>query len=209
MGVFSVHEKTYRLANSAPWSFSEPHSELVKLIENNQLEPCAVLEVGCGDGFHAIYLASMGFKVTAFDSSLAAIENARANASKAGVACNFQIMDHDKIGSFHKKFDFIFDWRFLHELTNEEAREKYISLVADQLTDNGKYLTVSFSGESTLWGDGKIRKAPNGNELYFATMADMKALLEKRFNIISEKTVLLPQKPELKISGSYFLSRKK
>ena len=64
------------------WS-GNPNSTLVALVEN--LEPGSVLDVGCGEGADAIWLADRGWQVTAIDVSRVAIDRGKAHAQKAGV----------------------------------------------------------------------------------------------------------------------------
>lgn len=65
------------------WS-GEPNTALVAEIADD--EPGRALDVGCGEGADAIWLAQRGWEVTALDPSAVALERARAEAADAGVA---------------------------------------------------------------------------------------------------------------------------
>ncbi len=82
--IYSRHNLT-----EIPWHSDKPDRELIDLIENKKIKPYSVLDVGCGAGTDAIYLASKGCKVTAIDVSHEAIRIAWERAEKAGVEINF------------------------------------------------------------------------------------------------------------------------
>jgi SAM-dependent methyltransferase len=63
------------------WS-REPNRYLVS--EASELSPGTALDVGCGEGADAIWLASRGWRVTAMDLSAVALERAAANAAAVG-----------------------------------------------------------------------------------------------------------------------------
>lgn len=65
------------------WS-GEPNGALVR--ETANLRPGRALEVGCGEGADAVWLASAGWDVTALDVSRVALDRARVHAEAAGVA---------------------------------------------------------------------------------------------------------------------------
>jgi len=50
------------------------------MIESHAIKPGRTLEVGCGTGTNAIYLAEHGFEVVGVDVGFVAIENARVRA---------------------------------------------------------------------------------------------------------------------------------
>ncbi len=69
--------------DGAMWS-GRPNGRL--LTEVGGLAPGRALEIGCGEGADAIWLAQQGWRVTAIDISDVALGRARAAADRAGVA---------------------------------------------------------------------------------------------------------------------------
>jgi SAM-dependent methyltransferase len=63
------------------WS-GEPNGALVREVAD--LRPGRVLDVGCGEGADAVWLASRGWAVTALDVSKVALDRARSHAAAAG-----------------------------------------------------------------------------------------------------------------------------
>ncbi|HEY3736144.1 MAG TPA: class I SAM-dependent methyltransferase [Jatrophihabitans sp.] len=68
------------------WS-GQPNGALVTEVAS--LEPRRVLDVGCGEGADAIWLARRGWDVTALDVSGVALERAAGHARDAGVAVHW------------------------------------------------------------------------------------------------------------------------
>ncbi|ELS50377.1 class I SAM-dependent methyltransferase [Streptomyces viridochromogenes] len=65
------------------WS-GRPNSLLVR--EAEKLEPGSALDLGCGEGADAVWLASRGWRVTGVDISHTALERAAVHAAEAGVS---------------------------------------------------------------------------------------------------------------------------
>lgn len=72
------------------WS-GEPNAQLVA--EVLPLSPGSALDVGCGEGADAVWLARRGWNVTAVDISAVAIERAREHAAQAAVDIAFVLQD--------------------------------------------------------------------------------------------------------------------
>ncbi|MGB3763940.1 MAG: class I SAM-dependent methyltransferase [Ornithinimicrobium sp.] len=83
------------------WS-GEPNGALIA--EVTDMAPGRVLDVGCGEGADAIWLAQHGWRVTALDVSTVALDRARTHAAEAGVDVQFVhsgLLDADfRAGSF-------------------------------------------------------------------------------------------------------------
>ncbi|MEO7261711.1 MAG: FAD-dependent oxidoreductase [Jatrophihabitantaceae bacterium] len=73
-------DERYR-SHTSLWSH-EPNRYLVS--EASELKPGTALDVGCGEGADAIWLAGRGWQVSAVDLSSVALERAAANAAAAG-----------------------------------------------------------------------------------------------------------------------------
>ena len=56
-----------------PWNYETPPDALVSLVKSGKISPCKTIDLGCGTGNYAMYLAGLGFDVTGIDSSPTAI----------------------------------------------------------------------------------------------------------------------------------------
>src|SRR5262245_37512424 len=85
-GQAAEWDARYTEREGAMWS-GRPNGRLVA--EVTDLPPGTALDVGCGEGADAIWLASRGWKVTAIDVSDVAVGRARSAAEQAGVAVDW------------------------------------------------------------------------------------------------------------------------
>jgi len=61
--------------------------------EVSELQPGRALDLACGEGRNAVWLASVGWDVTAVDFSRVALEKGRSLATEAGVQVDFVVGD--------------------------------------------------------------------------------------------------------------------
>jgi 2-polyprenyl-3-methyl-5-hydroxy-6-metoxy-1,4-benzoquinol methylase len=142
-----------------PWHSDEPDQELVDLIESGEIKPHLVLDVGCGAGTDAIYLAAMGCEVTAIDISHEAIKIAQQRAVRERVKIDF-IADNFMEFDFHDTtFDFINDRGCFHHV-NPRDRHKFAVRINDLLKNNGFYFLRCWSdkAEETERGPYRLSK---------------------------------------------------
>ncbi|MFG3496435.1 class I SAM-dependent methyltransferase [Streptomyces sp. NPDC047928] len=81
-----------------PAGTRHPHPVLVETARG--LTPGSALDLGCGDGADAVWLATRGWRVTAVDISANALRRAAARASAAGAADRLATGRHDLAGTF-------------------------------------------------------------------------------------------------------------
>jgi len=192
-----------------PWNIETPPQLLVELVDSGKIQPCKAIDLGCGLGNTAIYLAGRGFDVTGVDFSPTAIKIAKENARKKNVRCRFFVGDVlDILAKFNQSWDFAYDWGLLHH-TFPQKRQKYLKNVRRLLNPKGKYLSVSFSEKDTAFaGTGKYRKTKFGTILYFSSQDELKKLFQKYFVIIDLRTVKISGKFEPHVFNYVFAEKK-
>ena len=56
-------------ANDTPWDIGQADFNLVRMITSTPIKSCKALDIGCGTGDNAIWLARHGFEVTGIDAA--------------------------------------------------------------------------------------------------------------------------------------------
>lgn len=173
-----------------PWNIEAPPGALVELIKNEGVKRCKTIDLGCGAGNYAIYLASVGFDVTGVDIAPTVIEIAKENAKRQGIKCTFVVADVlGDLEEVKETFDFAYDWTLLHHIYPEK-RKKYAENVNRILNSGGNYLSVCFSEKDPCFGGtGKYRKTGVGTILYFSSEEEIGDLFEPYFTIEELKTI--------------------
>lgn len=173
-----------------PWNSEIPPKPLVDLIRNGTIPPCRAIDLGCGAGNYAIFLAESGFFVTGVDISPTAVSIARNNAQKRGVSCTFIVAD--LLGDLHEingKFDFAYDWELLHHIFPED-RDTYINNIYTILNSRAFYFSVCFSEQDPQFGgNGKTRHTQLGTTLYFSSESELRDLVAPYFDVLSLQTI--------------------
>lgn len=192
-----------------PWIYETPPAILVELVNKGKIKPCKTIDLGCGIGNYAIYLANKGFTVIGIDISTTAIAIAKRNANEKNVKCDFLIADIlGDLSNIGHDYDFAYDWELLHHIFPEK-RQKYVATVYKILNTKGKYLSVSFSeNDPCFGGQGKYRETPLGTVLYFSSKEELRILFKPYFKIIELKTIEIRGKPVPHIANYSFMERK-
>ena len=118
------------------WESEQPVQALVDLFDRPGFAPKRVLELGCGDGVNAVFMASRGCEVTAVDLSPTALAMAQEKQRAAGVDLELVEGDVFELDLGATPFDFVFDRGMFHHVQVFHL-EDYKNLVADRLTPAG------------------------------------------------------------------------
>ena len=143
-----------------PWVHKRADFNLVNMIREWPFKPRKVLEMGCGTGTDAIWLAQQGFDVTAVDAVDLAIQIARETVGADRV--NFLVRDflHDDIPG--GPFDLAFDRGFFHSFDSDRDRKGIAKKTSSLLSDDGYWLTLAGSCDSPPRDSGPpMRSAKN------------------------------------------------
>jgi SAM-dependent methyltransferase len=133
-------------AKPCPFFVEWPDENLVAWFGDGRLTPGRVLELGCGNGRDATYLASLGCGVDAVDFSARAIEWARERAKAARTSVRFQCCSIFDAAFTAGGYDLVYDSGCFHHLPPHRRRD-YVELVRTALRPGGSYGLVCFRPE--------------------------------------------------------------
>ncbi|MBN1395085.1 MAG: class I SAM-dependent methyltransferase [Pirellulales bacterium] len=111
-----------------PWDAGKPHAELPRVLDEYQLRPRTVLEVGCGSGADAILMAQRRLEVTAVECAPIALERARLRAEQHDALLRFVLADAFEFAQKAGQFDMVYDAGLYHY-----ARERKLASYLDML----------------------------------------------------------------------------
>jgi ubiquinone/menaquinone biosynthesis C-methylase UbiE len=132
-----------------PWDGHPLAQRLRDLIEGTDgsaaLPAGSALELGCGTGDCAIYLAQHGWNVTAVDFVSQPLRAARAKAGAAGVSVDFRQADVTRLSrtDIGSGFQLIVDNGCLHNMSDGD-RDAYVREVGAVAAPDARLLVVAF-----------------------------------------------------------------
>lgn len=110
-----------------------------------------VLSLAEGEGRNAVFLAKMGYSVTAVDSSIAGILKGKQLAQKNNVKINFVHADITEYDLGHTQWDGIISIFF--PLASKQRRQLY-KKIPHALKINGVFLLEAYTPEQIQYGTG-------------------------------------------------------
>ena len=142
-----------------PW-VGQARSELVQLVTSGDLRPGRVIDLGCGEGDNAIFLAQHGFQVTAVDFSPAAIAKAKTKARDAAAAVDFVIDDLTRLSGVSGQFDLLVDYGTFDDLSTKD-RTAYVDQVRSLAKPERNSCCGASSGSSKVGSGWQPRYFPS------------------------------------------------
>lgn len=126
-----------------PWSIGAPQPEIAALIEAGKVHG-DVLDAGCGEAATALELAARGFTTVGLDQSPTAIELARAEAARRGLAnATFEVADISSFTGYDGRFGTIIDSTLFHSMP-VELREGYQESIVRAAAPGASYYVLVF-----------------------------------------------------------------
>jgi SAM-dependent methyltransferase len=130
-----------------PWDSGTPSVELQRVVSEWRILPQRTLEIGCGTGTNAVWLAEQGFTVTALDLVPLAIEKAIARAQAASAPVQFQaanLLDASVVNALAAggPFPFVFD-RGVYHCLREENLSALLSAITRLTAKGSLYLLLA------------------------------------------------------------------
>jgi cyclopropane fatty-acyl-phospholipid synthase-like methyltransferase len=119
------------------------HPELAELVESGRLRRGRAIDLGCGAGREAIFLAREGFDVTGVDISPTAIGMAEKAAIEEGVEVSFLVDDLTDLSRVKGLFDLLVDYGALNDL-NQQQRDGYMRSVLPLAADPSQFVLLCF-----------------------------------------------------------------
>lgn len=150
------------------WDTNITPPEVTETIERGTLRLGRALDLGCGTGTNAIYLARAGFQVTGVDFSTRAVAAARAKARRAKLAIDFYTGDVTRLDHLSDPFEFVLDIGCFHSV-ELSRRKDYVAEIARLTQPGALFMLYAFGPRQTL-----LRKLG-------ATVEQVKRMLEGSF----------------------------
>jgi SAM-dependent methyltransferase len=130
-------------AGTPPWDIDGPQPAFVGLAEAGRVAG-PVLDIGCGTGELALYLAGRGMPVLGVDGSPTAIAKARAKASARAVPVRFAVADATALQDLNECFATVVDSGLLHVLS-DAGRVALVAGLHGIIRPGGRYHVLCFS----------------------------------------------------------------
>jgi len=163
-----------------PWDIGRPQPAVMRLAERGAFAG-RVIDIGCGTGENALYLATRGLEVVGVDAAPTAIQRARAKAAAQGLTTRFEIadalaLDEADLGG---AFDAALDCGLFHTFDDAD-RPNFERSVRAVLAPGARYRLLCFSDLEP--GDFGPRRVTKGAILTtFGAGWRVDSIVEERF----------------------------
>jgi 2-polyprenyl-3-methyl-5-hydroxy-6-metoxy-1,4-benzoquinol methylase len=139
---------------SAPWDIGKPDFNLVQAVKTLPIAPYKAVDIGCGTGDNAIWLAQQNFAVVGVDAAEIAIEKAKEKAARANVTCAFAVLNISKAKINGAPFGFAFDRGCFHTMDSASERRLFAKQISRHLEENGLWLSLIRNADEQRLSEG-------------------------------------------------------
>lgn len=121
-----------------PFLTDSPDENLVDWFEQGHLKPGRAIDLGCGTGRNAVYLAKTGYRSDAIDISETAVRKARTRERETEADVDFMVGSVFDLALPGDHYDLAYDAGLLHRLQPHQ-RPFYLEKVHATLKPNGMF----------------------------------------------------------------------
>lgn len=173
-------------APKAPWDIGRPQRAFVEaggaIARRSDGSPARVIDIGCGTGDLALWLAAQGCAVTGVDFLAAPLDAARRKAHARGLAVNFLQMDALSIGELPERFDAAVDCGLFHTF-DDTGRAAYGRALAN-LLEPGSRLFILCMSDAEPGTHGPRRISARELRAAFAGGWEVESIEPSRFEVV-------------------------
>jgi SAM-dependent methyltransferase len=119
-----VTAETFReiYQGGAPWEIGRPQPAVIELERAGEFQGL-VLDVGCGRGENAFFLAEQGHSVCAIDFVDVVVDEARQEMECRGLFVEFRVMNATEVDRILGRFDTVLDSATFHSLSRDQRTQ--------------------------------------------------------------------------------------
>jgi ubiquinone/menaquinone biosynthesis C-methylase UbiE len=140
------------------WDIGRAQPAIARLAENGEIRG-RVLDIGCGTGENALYLARRGHQVVGVDGAPTAIRKATAKAQERSIAARFEVADALHLAIPEHRFDTVIDSGLFHVFSDDD-RPLFRESLARVMDPRGTYFMMCFSDRQPGdWGPRRVSQA--------------------------------------------------
>lgn len=169
----------YYAAPRPPWDIGRPQPAFVAAADAIHGR---VVDVGCGTGDLALWLAEKGCVVTGVDFLAAPLEVARGKAARRGLRANFLEMDAVSIGEIPERFEVATDCGLFHTF-DDAGRAAYVAALGRLLPAGARLMILCFS-DAEPGTHGPRRVAEQELRAAFAQGWEVESIVPARFEVV-------------------------
>ncbi len=145
MPEFAAPDFEAAYQGSPPWDIGAPQPEVARL-EGEGAFRGSVLDVGCGTGENALFLAARGHSVLGVDTAPTAVARARKKAEERAVPGRFAVADALALAALRERFETVLDCGLFH-VFDDTQRPRYAESLASAVASGGQLHLLCFSDE--------------------------------------------------------------
>jgi len=178
--LLELWDSSYRGGKRPFWDAGLPSGELRRVVEQGVIRPGRAVDLGCGSGTDAIYLASKGFDVTAIDIAPTALSLARDKADRAGIKVRWLLANVLSLPKL-EPFEFIFDRGCYHEVRFDNAAAYVETVRRLSRLGNTRFLLLAGNPNEASMQYAPPQVAEEDIRADFSSLFDFEWLQETRF----------------------------